>query len=870
MNSGHLVLSVGLVIGLTLVTGCGGGSDEPASVRLNRTYEGRLSAGDEHLTSGEYRDRYTFEGREGDRVAIEMRSEDFDPYLILVPPRGEQLDNDDFVEGDSRARLELTLTESGTYTVYATSFANLETGSYVLEIADDSVPPPSAGPVAAAAAEPTLRIERGVLEEGDGTLNSGEYRDTYTFEGVAGETVVIDLRSTDFDPYLILRPPTGEQVDNDDFEDSQEHSRLEVTLEETGTYGVQVTSFDVGETGAYVLELPQATREAAPSGDVRAASGRLEAGDEQLSTGEYRDAYTFEGRAGDRVVIDLRSDEFDPYLILRPPTGESEFNDDHEGSQSWSQIATTLAESGTYRVEVTTYKPGETGSYAYTLTHRGAEDAAGSRQRTEAGRLSAGDMELSGGEFADKFVLNAVPGNRIVLDLTSSEFDTYLVLKGPGEESAENDDFEESRERSRIEHVAQAAGEYTVYVTSYESGESGSYQLTIGVDDAVASPSASPSRDLAPIALGDSRTGQLESTDLLLEGRGFSDVYAFEGVAGQNVAIDLRSSDFDTFLVLTMPDGRKIENDDFEDSLSRSRIEVPIREAGRYRIQVSSYDADVTGAYTLRLENASGASAPAAPSVPAASGAAQTFGIFVGISDYPGTANDLNFTDRDAVRVYDALVTGRGMPRENGVLLTNSDATRGAFEDALRRIAAQARPEDTVVIFYSGHGNRVPRAAGPDRSDPDGQDETLVLYDRELTDDDLDALLTPVRAGRILLVFDSCFSGGFAKDVISVPGRMGLFSSEEDVTSAVAAKFMAGGYLSVFFADSLVEPYADDDRNDGGLTALELSYYISERYREQVKGPGDPDYVSASNLRYQKLVVDRGSFSPYDVVFRRR
>ncbi|NIR99882.1 MAG: hypothetical protein GWN99_02225, partial [Gemmatimonadetes bacterium] len=64
------------------------------------------------------------------------------------------------------------------------------------------------------------------------------------------------------------------------------------------------------------------------------------------------------------------------------------------------------------------------------------------------------------------------------------------------------------------------------------------------------------------------------------------------------------------------------------------------------------------------------------------------------------------------------------------------------------------------------------------------------------------------------VVLDACFSGGFAKDVISAPGRMGLFSSEEDVTSSVAAKFRAGGYLAVFLADAVGDGLADADADN--------------------------------------------------------
>jgi hypothetical protein len=122
--------------------------------------------------------------------------------------------------------------------------------------------------------------------------------------------------------------------------------------------------------------------------------------------------------------------------------------------------------------------------------------------------------------------------------------------------------------------------------------------------------------------------------------------------------------------------------------------------------------------------------------------------------------------------------------------------------------------------------------------------------------------------GRSLIILDSCFSGGFSKDVVSAPGRMGLFSSEEDVTSLVADKFRAGGYLSVFFKDAIENGNADTDR-DRAINAVELSQYLHERYRgeAQSKAAARPAYVDSPNFGYQHLVVDRGGIRPYDVIF---
>ncbi len=63
------------------------------------------------------------------------------------------------------------------------------------------------------------RVHRGRLEKGDDTLSSGEFVDSYEFEGSPGQHVAIDVRSSAFDTYLILKDPAGEQTENDDAQD---------------------------------------------------------------------------------------------------------------------------------------------------------------------------------------------------------------------------------------------------------------------------------------------------------------------------------------------------------------------------------------------------------------------------------------------------------------------------------------------------------------------------------------------------------------------------------------------------------------------------------------------------------------------------
>src|SRR6185503_5364844 len=159
---------------------------------------------------------------------------------------------------------------------------------------------------------------RGALAAGDATISSGEYYDNYTIEGRAGQRLVVDLTSSAFDPYVMVIAPSGEKKVNDDWQGSKTRSRIELTLEENGTYRVVVTSYEKGESGAYELTIDLSGGgtgvAAAPSGGSgsRIENGRLEAGDATLRSGEYKDEYKFSGRKGDRATIDLRSSEFDP------------------------------------------------------------------------------------------------------------------------------------------------------------------------------------------------------------------------------------------------------------------------------------------------------------------------------------------------------------------------------------------------------------------------------------------------------------------------------------------------------------------------------------------------------------------------------
>ena len=112
----------------------------------------------------------------------------------------------------------------------------------------------------------------------------------------------------------------------------------------------------------------------------------------------------------------------------------------------------------------------------------GLTPAALAQTRTEQGALASGDRQLESGEFFDEYTFMGRAGQRVVLTLQSTEFDTYLILIAPSGENTQNDDDgENNTQRSRIRHQLTETGTWQVWVTSYGKGETGPYELTISI-----------------------------------------------------------------------------------------------------------------------------------------------------------------------------------------------------------------------------------------------------------------------------------------------------------------------------------------------------------------------------------------------------
>lgn len=845
-------------------------------------FTGTLEEGDTTLRSGEFVDAYPIDLQAGDPVTVTLESEDFDTYVILVPPKGEQVENDDFEGSSSRSQVSLDEAPvAGQYRVLVTSYEAGETGDYTLTIQAGRQ---QAGPGADPGPGNSQR-HAGTLEDGDAELRSGEYYDTYPIELRRGQHVTVTLESNDFDTYVIAKPPQGDQFENDDFNGSESRSQVEFDAAADGTYNILVTSYEPGETGDYTLtidvrgggadgggrdrggnrEEPAGGRRGTAAEASQRFTGELEDGDAELRSGEYYDTHTIQARRGQQITATLESDDFDTYVIISPPQGEQVENDDFNGSERRSQVSLEAATDGAYRILVTSYEPGETGSYTLTVQVGQGSDRG---TRRESGQLEDGDSTLNSGEYADQFTFEGRPGQRVRLDVSSSAFDTYLILIAPDKEQQDNDDVEDAPGHSIIESDLTASGTYRVLVTSYRPGETGAYDLVMDLGAGASQEAPPPDREeqqAQRLQPGETRTGTLVAGDPQLTNGEYYHVYTFDAQAGQRAVVDLRSEAFDPWVAIVRPETEEeiAHNDDFEGARDRSRLEVDLRHDGRYMIVVTSFKKEETGDYTVSLELTEGQE----PSVATTDGVQRIYGVFVGISAYPDSP--LDYCAEDAQRACSAIEQ-TGMLADNCVVLQDGDATVANVRREFERLGRQVRDDDLFVFFFSGHGARLENG-NVERADPDGTDEAIVLIDGIITDNEMDAMFGQVSRGVKLLILDSCFSGGFAKDVMSQPGRMGMFSSHADVPSMVANKFRAGGYLAAFLFDAFTQHgglWSADEDGDGAISALEITQYIYERYRSEVRETGDKGVVQVqNNLGYQQFVHDREGIDPYRLLF---
>jgi uncharacterized caspase-like protein len=243
----------------------------------------------------------------------------------------------------------------------------------------------------------------------------------------------------------------------------------------------------------------------------------------------------------------------------------------------------------------------------------------------------------------------------------------------------------------------------------------------------------------------------------------------------------------------------------------------------------------------------------------------------VGVAEYPylvestgiragGGEGEMQYTDDDARDIRDGLYQA-GFSSGDVMTLIDSDATKASIDAGFNWLAARDNKNTLVMVSFSGHGGQVDDTPGGDEAD--GYDEFIAPYDTTKTgdniilDDELDAWLSRLESKHIVVVIDSCNSGGMidlagvaagrgigfvlgTQDVvaqvgeadglaadISKAGRVILTASRTDQASWEFGA-LENGVFSYYFVEGLSSTIADGDGN-GWISAEEAFSYLECR-----------------------------------------
>ena len=84
----------------------------------------------------------------------------------------------------------------------------------------------------------------------------------------------------------------------------------------------------------------------------------------------------------------------------------------------------------------------------------------------------------------------------------------------------------------------------------------------------------------------------------------------------------------------------------------------------------------------------------------------QLFGLLLAIDDYPLPVPPLGGCVNDIRKVKSYLTEKQGKLNPQLLVLENEAATKAAIIAGFREHLAQAGPQDTVLIYFSGHGTQ--------------------------------------------------------------------------------------------------------------------------------------------------------------------
>lgn len=250
--------------------------------------------------------------------------------------------------------------------------------------------------------------------------------------------------------------------------------------------------------------------------------------------------------------------------------------------------------------------------------------------------------------------------------------------------------------------------------------------------------------------------------------------------------------------------------------------------------------------------------------------------VVIGVANYRNASPLPDAVLNDAQDVAAVLESNAycGYDARNIHLLLDGDATLDRIRAALASVARTSGADDTVVIFFSGHGARLGDPADLESALLPVECDARKLDATSLCEPEFSAALQRFTAQRVLVLIDACHSAGAGSFKGGRAGEpLALGYSEKSLAR------LAQGTGRVLIAssrateESLVFPNARNSvftshlldalrgqawtRGDGVIRVFEIFNHISEKVKRQV--PGQHPVFKASDLEDNfPVALDRG------------
>ena len=255
---------------------------------------------------------------------------------------------------------------------------------------------------------------------------------------------------------------------------------------------------------------------------------------------------------------------------------------------------------------------------------------------------------------------------------------------------------------------------------------------------------------------------------------------------------------------------------------------------------------------------------PAAPPPPPPAPVRNQWAVVIGVGHYESAAIPrLRFTVQDAEAVHQALIGPVGFKKDNVLLLTDRTERKPTLRNIKWALGTflgrSAQKDDTVLIFFAGHGAPEVDTRGLERdglakylipSDADPDD----LFSTALPMDDLQTIFGRIEAERVVAFLDACYSGAaggrtfaskrtragavddlFLERLTRSRGRA-IITASRTAEVSIELPELGHGIFSYYLVNGLKG--AADLNRDGIVSLQELYEYVEQQVTAKSRAVG--------------------------------